>query len=454
MVKKKLFFNFSGIARKAGYALLCVSFYQCIQPSAVQAQKKPNVVFILTDDMGYADLSCYGNPVIETPFLDQMAIKGVKATNFVLASPTCSPSRAAILTGRYPTRYNIPSPLSPGSKLGLPAKEITLAELLKSNGYQTNMIGKWHLGDHSENLPMVQGFDNYYGLLYSHDYRSPYVQTDTTIKLYRNYKPEVMKPSDSSLTNLYNKEAVKYIKKQKKDKPFFLYLAYNMPHLPVYFAAHKSGADMSHGGELGYVINEMDRGIAQIWKTIEQQGLAENTIFIFTSDNGPWTNYPERMSGDGKTRANHPGYTGIFRGSKATTYEGGTRVPFILYWKGHSQAQVSKQLFSGVDLFPTLAEWTGSKLPAGLILDGQAVGPIFTKKDSKFIHQPIYYVHDGVAEVAREGDWKVRRAKENGKENIQLFNLAEDPAERVNLINDFPDKAKKLLDLLNHYPGR
>jgi arylsulfatase A-like enzyme len=298
-------------------------------PPAPRAPTRPNIVILFADDLGYGDLGAYGNPVIKTPNLDKLAAEGAQLTSFY-AHPSCSPSRSALLTGRYPVRPGgVPRVLGPESESGLAATEITIASALKSQGYRTKAIGKWHLGHAKEEfLPTAHGFDEYFGLLYSNDMIRPWVQTDRPLQLYRNNEALAEHVDQSTLTRRYTAEAVSFIK-DSAAQPFFLYVPYAMTHLPL--AASEAFKGKSKGGLFGDAVEELDWSAGTILQALRDAGVENNTLVIWTSDNGPWQNLPDRMLQTGPdgldNKAWHVGTPGPFRGSKGSTYEGGVASP-------------------------------------------------------------------------------------------------------------------------------
>ena len=329
-------------------------------------QDPPNFIIIFADDLGYGDLGSYGHPTIRTPNLDRMAHEGQKWTNFYAGASVCTPSRAALLTGRLPVRSGMASNkhrvLFPDSKNGLPASEITLAEQLKTVGYRTACIGKWHLGHKEQYLPTNNGFDYYFGIPYSNDmdkvtdmpYWEYWQQKDDAIKtehfnvpLLRNTKT-VERPADQhTITRRYSEETVSFIKKNK-DRPFFVYLAHNLPHIPLF--ASKEFTGTSERGLYGDVVEEIDAGVGMILKALEKEGLDKNTIVVFTSDNGPWL--PFKLNG---------GSAGLLRAGKGSTWEGGMREPGIFWGPGRIKQGVITDPGSTLDLFTTFSKMQGQK---------------------------------------------------------------------------------------------
>ncbi len=431
------------------FVALCLG-WSCIDS---KAQQTPNIILIFADDLGYGDLSLYGHPTIHTPRIDQMARDGAKMTSFYSAASVCTPSRAGLLTGRYPLKVGMPRNLGPDSSGGLSKDERTLAEALKGNGYRTAAFGKWHLGSVPGYLPTDRGFDEYYGLLYSNDMMPPWVDTQRPLHLYRNDKPTNEQPVDqTTLTQRYTDEAIRFIR-ESEGQPFFVYLPHSMPHLPVYASKRFSGK--SAGGRYGDVIEEIDANVGRLLDVLFQQGLDDNTLVIFTSDNGPWRNMPPRMYNTEPVERWHGGTTGPLRGAKATSYEGGYRVPCVLRWPGQiAPAQVISKIATTMDLHATILELTGTPAP-DKELDGQNIWPMITDEASS-PHSFYFYFSGPNLDGVRDKTWKLRIAKpadgwtshemQTGTEPIQLelFNLQNDPFEQFDLAKENQEVVARL----------
>mgnify|MGYP003299384684 CR=1 FL=1 len=394
--------------------LLCLFIASCLVN--VLFSKSPNFIIIFTDDQGFEDIGCFGSPKIKTPHLDKLAAEGRKFTSFYSANSVCSPSRASLLTGCYPVRVSIPGVLFPRHEIGLNPDEITIADLLKSKGYATSCIGKWHIGHKPKFLPTRQGFDSYYGIPYSNDMTiDPEANLAADIKLregftldrIRNEKPkkdfvplmrneEVIEyPCDqTTLTKRYTEEAVKFIE-ENKNKPFFLYLPHTMPHIPLFASEKFKGK--SERGLYGDTIEEIDWSVGEIVKALKQNNLEENTLVIFTSDNGPWLNF-----------GNHAGSTGGLREGKGTSFEGGQRVPTIMKWpKVISAGSISNNIAATIDVFPTIANIVSSELPKHKI-DGVDISSILEgRRDSNPRDHLYYYYGKNNLEAVRKDNWKL-----------------------------------------------
>ncbi|MFC2125694.1 sulfatase [Bacteroidota bacterium] len=417
--------------------------------SGDQIPENPNIVILFADDMGYGDLSCYGNPVIKTPSLDKMASEGMRLTSFYVAAPVCTPSRAALLTGRYPFRSNLEFVLGPESTHGIADNEFTLAEGLKSKGYTTAIFGKWHLGHLNNHLPVFHGFDEYFGIPYSNDMKKPWVQTDYPLSLWENDQPVENPVDQDQLTVRYTKRAVEFIKKNK-NSPFFLYLPYNMPHMPVHTSEDFRGK--SRGGLYGDVIETIDWSAGEILKTLKEEGLEESTFFIFSSDNGPWSVVPERMVADGNER-HHAGTAGLLNGSKATPFEGGNRVPAIFRFPGViPPGQVSADIANTMDVYMTIMNLMDVELPGDMKFDGNDILPFLCGETPSPSNEMFYFRGNHLTGV-RVGEWKLL-INNQGKKPIEhsdlgemkLYHLEKDPGERY----DFSDKEPQVVEKLKN----
>ena len=443
-------------------ALSLPSYSGCGRKHAAR-EGPPNFVVIFTDDQGYADVGCFGAKGFETPNLDRMATNGMRFTSFYVSQAVCSASRASLITGCYPNRVSIYGALGPHAQIGLNPEEETIAEVLKKSGYACGIFGKWHLGHHREFLPLQHGFDEYLGLPYSNDMWPVWYDGTPTAKDHRKAThpnlplidgnetiEELTKMEDQDmLTTRYTERAVRFIEKNK-DRPFFLYVPHSMPHTPLGVSDKFRGK--SQQGKYGDVIMEIDWSAGQILKALKKHNLENNTLVVFTSDNGPWLNF-------GK----HAGSTGPLREGKGTSWEGGQRVPCIMRWPGHIPADtVCDKMASTMDLLPTFAAISGAALPKKKI-DGVNILSLLEGQPDANPRDHLFYYYGRPLQCVRQGKWKLHfphkyrsyKGVEPGKDglpgptargetSLELYDLENDIGERHNVADKHPEIVKRL----------
>jgi arylsulfatase A-like enzyme len=418
---------------------------------SLAAERPPNFVLIYCDDLGYGDLGCYGSKTNSTPNLDRLAAQGLRFTDFHTAAAVCSASRAALLTGCYPLRVEIMGALGPQSKVGIHADEILLPELLKKQGYATAIYGKWHLGHLPMFLPMQHGFDDYFGLPYSNDMWPFHPQGKfTALPLIEKNETVNLNPDQTKLTRWYTERAVKFIE-EKKDQPFFLYVPHSMPHVPLFVGYDYYGK--TGRGIYADVLAEIDASVGSILAALEKHHLTENTVVVFSSDNGPWLTYGQ-----------HAGSSGGFREGKGTTFEGGMRVPMLAAWPGKIPAGKTCDALCGtIDILPTFAALAGTKAPEDRLIDGRDLRPILFEEANappprdtylyywnygldavRYQHWKLHYPHTFPSLTGKPGEHGVPGGITQGKIGKALFNLKEDPSESRNVLEQHPEIVAQL----------
>lgn len=436
-----------GVPTPLFLAVLMLTLFNGYCQEGKPSIEKPNFIIIFADDMGYGDLSSYGHPTIRTPHLDQMVVEGQKWTNFYVGASVCTPSRAALLTGRLPVRSGMASSVNrvlfPDSHNGLPQTEVTIAEQMKKAGYATTCIGKWHLGHKEEYLPTSHGFDSYYGIPYSNDMDNiiPFRSADGYFGFWKSEERKdintfnvplmrdteiVERPANQhTITKRYTEESIKFIR-EKKDTPFFLYLAYNLPHVPLFASEDFEGK--SPRGIYGDVVEEIDHSVGQILQELKKTGLDKNTIVVFTSDNGPWL----IMNEEG-------GSAGLLRNGKGSTWEGGMREPCIFWAPGRIKPGIVTGMGTTMDLFTTFSKMVGVPIPDDRIIDGVDLSPVLFE-DKKSQRNDMFYYRGDRLYAARVGEYKAHFITQEpyGPKVVEhdpplLYNLGVDPSEKYDI---------------------